>query len=231
MQIYPDRQNMSTSVAASSAVHWSRHIGKGVDKLAPQRLLDSLVKPKVLFRPPESRWDRWRAHQLQSPRSPGPFPFFSGSSNGFIPEEVLALRRSSAASLSSREGMVKVIKLPNFLQHWQAMRPGNTSIPLRNCHAARAIAQGVFWIRKWETWLAHGSTGLLRSLTNFSIIPKNVVRASSTRTTSHFWAQRSGNAQYMYFKVRVFVFFPWNPSKPTRGGAKRFKTLCPNVMG
>ena len=27
-----------------------RHIGKGVDKLAPQRLLDSPVKPNILFR-------------------------------------------------------------------------------------------------------------------------------------------------------------------------------------
>ena len=55
--------------------------------------------------------------------------------------------------------------------------------------------------------LARSSAGLLLSLTDSSIIPQNVVRASSTRTTSHFWAQRSGNAQYMYFKVRV-CFFP-----------------------
>ena len=58
-----------------------------------------------------------------------------------------------------------------------------------------------------ENWnFARSSAGLLLSLTNSSIIPENVARASSTRTTSHFLAQRSGNALYMYFKVRVCFF-------------------------
>ena len=52
------------------------------------------------------------------------------------------------------------------------------------------------WNRKWNNWNYQpaGSAGLLLSLTNSSMIPKTVVRTSSTRTTSHFWAQCSGNA-------------------------------------
>ena len=111
------RTPQSMSVAASSAVHWSRHIGKGVDKLAPPTS-SRLPRQTHSSFPPESRWNCWRAGScsylaIGQSRS-GPFlspP--SGRGNGFIIEEAPAPRRSSVASLSSWQGMVKGTYLPN----------------------------------------------------------------------------------------------------------------------
>ena len=90
---------------------------------------------------------------------------------------------------------------------WQPLHTAS-SLLLRDCHAVRAIAQGVFSESHVKTLElpARSSAGLLLSLTNSSMIPKNVVQASSTRTTSHFWAQCSGNALSMFFFFFFFLY-------------------------
>ena len=175
--LYPDTRTLQSIVStpASSAfpVHWIRHIGKGVDKLAPQRLLTPLVKPKFLFHQEVDEI----VEEPQSPRSVEPLPFVSGSGNGFdcclvavgiITELEKALRCSSAASLSSRNGKGNTpTKLPTALANdeaWQRLHIVS-SLLLHDYHAAHARASSAS---------EKLSEGLLLSLTFilFNNLPK-----------------------------------------------------------
>ena len=183
----------------------------------------------------------------QSPRSVVPFPCFSGSDNGFdcflAAADIISSRRRRCAALYFRcklallAGDGKGDIATKLLQHWHAMRPGNASLPLSPFSFATAtlrmpLCSAFSGIANEKVELARSSAGLLLSLTNSSIIPQNVVRASSTRTSGHLWVRRSGNALYMYRYFKVCVsFFSWNPWKPTCADTKQwFKTQCPKSL-
>ena len=99
-----------------------------------------------------------------------------------------------------------------FYEHYVIGPTGNASIPLPPFSFATAtlrvpLCRASSGIASEKLELARSSADLLLSLTNSSIIPQNVVRASSTRTTIVLLGTTPGQRAVHCISKYVLVFF------------------------
>ena len=177
--------------------------------------------------PSENRWDRWRAASHLGQLGPFLLEFWERKRFRLLPRCCRHHHWGGAASpfrcklvLLARDSKGDIAtKLPTALANDEAWPRlySTSSLLLHDGHDTRAIVQGVFWNRKWKT----GTGPQLRRLdalvlTNSSIIPQNADRASST--CKNYWpllGTTLGQRAVHLFESTC-LFFPWNPSKPTR---------------